>query len=338
MNKIIVTGGTGYIGSHVVVDLIGKGYTPIIIDNLSNSEKSVLDGIEKITGQKIDFYEVDICNEAEIQKVFESHDCLGVIHFAALKAVGESVEQPIRYYHNNITGLINIIQAMDKNNINNLIFSSSCTVYGQPEQLPVTEATPFLPPTSPYGHTKQLGEQIIENYIKANDNQHAISLRYFNPIGAHDSALIGELPIGVPNNLMPFITQTAVGLRECLSVFGNDYNTHDGTAIRDYIHVTDLANAHTLAMEKLLNKSIQKRYEYYNLGVGKGQSVLDVIHSFEKSTGESLNYKIVDRRPGDAEAIYANTEKANAELGWQALHTLDDMTSSAWKWQLALVK
>jgi UDP-glucose 4-epimerase len=337
MKKIIVTGGTGYIGSHVVVDLIEKGYTPIVIDNLSNSEKSVIEGIEKIANQKLDFYEVDICDEAGIQKVFDKHnDCLGIIHFAALKAVGESVEQPIKYYHNNITGLINIIQAMDRNNISHLIFSSSCTVYGQPEKLPVTESTPFLAPTSPYGHTKQLGEQIIENYIKANDSQHAISLRYFNPIGAHESALIGELPIGIPNNLMPYITQTAVGLRDCLNVFGNDYNTHDGTAIRDYIHVTDLAKAHTLAMEKLLDRTSQKRYDYYNLGVGKGQSVLDVIHSFERSTGESLNYKIVDRRPGDAEAIYANTEKANTELGWQAQYTLDDMTSSAWRWQLAL--
>jgi UDP-glucose 4-epimerase len=339
LKKVIVTGGTGYIGSHVVVDLVNKGYEPIIIDNLSNSERSVLDGIKKITGTEVEFAEIDLRNKVETLDFFKKHnDSVGVIHFAALKAVGESVEHPLKYYNNNLDSLINVLQGMGDNNISNLIFSSSCTVYGEPDALPVNELSPIKKPTSPYGHTKQMGEEIIQNYINSTTQKKAISLRYFNPIGAHESAHIGELPKGIPSNLMPYITQTAIGLRECLSVFGDDYNTHDGTAIRDYIHVCDLADAHIVALEKLLADNNQEHYQVYNLGLGKGYSVLDVIKSFESSTSQKLNYKIAARRAGDVSAIYADNTKATTELNWKANYSLDDMTSSAWKWQLKLNK
>ncbi len=337
MKKIIVTGGTGYIGSHVVVDLITKGYQPIIIDNLSNSERSVLEGIKKITDKDVEFADIDLCDREATLSFFEQHqDSIGVIHFAALKSVGESVEKPLKYYRNNLDSLINILQGMETYNIPNLIFSSSCTVYGEPDALPVTELSAIKPATSPYGHTKQMGEEIIMNFLKSNSNVKAISLRYFNPIGAHDSAYIGELPTGVPSNLMPYITQTAIGKRECLSVFGDDYKTHDGTALRDYIHVCDLADAHTMALEKIIGDSNSKNYDTYNLGVGTGYSVLDVIKSFERSTDQKLNYKIAPRRAGDVSAIYADNTKATKELGWKAKFSLDDMTSSAWKWEKSL--
>jgi UDP-glucose 4-epimerase len=337
MKKIIVTGGTGYIGSHVVVDLVYKGYEPIIVDNLSNSEKSVLKGIKKITQKDIEFAEIDLCDLKETLTFFEKHqDSIGVIHFAALKAVGESVEKPLKYYRNNIDSLINILQGMENYKVPNLIFSSSCTVYGEPDTLPVTELSAIKPATSPYGHTKQLGEEIIQNFITSNSNIKAISLRYFNPIGAHESAHIGEFPRGTPSNLMPYITQTAIGKRDCLSVFGDDYKTHDGTALRDYIHVCDLADAHTIALEKIIKDDSIKPYNTYNLGVGKGYSVLDVIQSFERSTGQKLNYKIAPRRAGDVSAIYADNSKAVNELGWQAQYSLDDMTASAWKWEKSL--
>ena len=337
MKKVIVTGGTGYIGSHVVVNLIEKGYQPLIIDNLSNSEKSVLDGIKNITGTEVEFIQLDLRNRQETLDFFQKHnDSIGVIHFAALKAVGESVEQPLKYYSNNLDGLINVLQGIDNAHISNIIFSSSCTVYGEPDNLPVNELSPIKEPSSPYGHTKQMGEDIIINYTKSTADKKAISLRYFNPIGAHDSGHIGELPKGIPSNLMPYITQTAIGRRECLSVFGDDYNTHDGTAIRDYIHVCDLADAHIVALEKLIIQNNQKPYEVYNLGVGTGYSVLDVIKSFESSTFQKLNYKIAPRRAGDVSAIYADNTKATTELKWKAQYSLDDMTSSAWKWELNL--
>ena len=337
MKKVIVTGGTGYIGSHVIVDLVQKGYKPVILDNLSNSEKSVLDGIEKIIDQKVQFAEIDICNKEGVLDFFRTHnDSVGVIHFAALKSVGESVDHPLKYYQNNITGLVNILEGMKANAIHNLIFSSSCTVYGEPDALPVTELSPIKPATSPYGHTKQIGEEIIQNYINSNPDAKAISLRYFNPIGAHESAHIGELPKGVPSNLMPYITQTAIGLRECLSVLGDDYKTHDGTAVRDYIHVCDLADAHTMALEKIMKASNQEAHSIYNLGVGTGYSVMDVIHSFERSSSQKLNYKIASRRAGDVSAIYADNTKVTDELGWIARFSLDDMTASAWKWEKSL--
>lgn len=334
--KILVTGGTGYIGSHTAVELQNSGHEVIIVDNLSNSDKKVLDGIENITGKRPEFEEFDLSEQDKTADFFKRHDDIeGIIHFAAYKAVGESVEKPLMYYRNNIFSLVNILQGMQDNNIPNLVFSSSCTVYGQPDELPVTEKAPIKKAESPYGNTKQISEEIIADTIKATKLK-AIALRYFNPIGAHETAIIGELPIGVPNNLMPFITQTAAGVREFLRVFGDDYNTPDGTAIRDYIHVVDLAKAHVVAVERMVEQKMKKDYEIFNLGTGKGYSVLEVIKSFERSTGEKLNYKIVGRRPGDVEQVYADTEFANKELGWKAEKGIDDMTSSAWSWQQAL--
>jgi UDP-glucose 4-epimerase len=331
--KILVTGGTGYIGSHTVVELQQKGFDVLILDNLSNSYLSVVDKIEKITGIRPGFELLDLKDNKKTAAFFNKNpDIAGIIHFAALKAVGESVEKPLEYYDNNILSLLNVLQGMKKHNINNFVFSSSCTVYGQPDELPVTEKAPIKKAWSPYGHTKQISEEIIENVSKASPIQ-SILLRYFNPIGAHDSALIGELPIGVPNNLVPFLTQTAIGKRECLNVYGKDYDTPDRTAIRDYIHVMDLAKAHVVAINRLIEKKNKSNPEIFNLGTGKGYSVLEIISSFEKTTGIKLKYKFSSRRPGDIEKVWADISFANAELGWKAEKNLDEMMLSAWNWE-----
>lgn len=334
--KILVTGGTGYIGSHTVVELQTKGYDVVVVDNLSNSHKNVLDQIEKITGKKPEFEEFDLTHKEKTSDFFKRHsDINGIIHFAAYKAVGESVANPLMYYRNNLVSLVNILEGMKANSIDNLVFSSSCTVYGQPEKLPVAEDAPIQKAMSPYGNTKQISEEVINDTSNVT-NVKAVLLRYFNPIGAHESALIGELPLGVPNNLVPFITQTAIGIRKELSVFGEDYHTPDGTAIRDYIHVVDLAKAHVIAVDRMINQNQKKKVEIFNLGTGNGFSVLEVINSFEKVSGEKLNYKIVDRRPGDVEKVYADTRFANDELGWKAQKSLDEMMLSAWNWEKAL--
>ena len=336
--KIVITGGAGFIGSHTVVALQEKGFEVIIIDDLSNSSIDVLDRIQTISGVKPVFYKTDICDYDRLDEIFKDNDdIIAVIHFAAFKAVGESVNDPLKYYRNNILGMVNVLEVMKKYEVNNFIFSSSATVYGQPDVLPATEETPVQHATSPYGNTKQINEEILSDTIKAQEGLKGISLRYFNPIGAHPSALIGELPIGTPNNLMPFVAQTAAGIHKELMVFGGDYNTPDGTAIRDYIHVVDLAQAHVVAMKRLLDEKNKSAYEVYNLGTGKGFSVLEVIKSFEKTSGKKLNYKIVDRREGDIEQIYASTLLANGELGWTAQLNLDEMTRSAWQWQLNLM-
>jgi len=334
--KILVTGGTGYIGSHTVVELQQKGYEVVIIDNLSNSTKEVIYSIEKITGILPEFHEIDMCDETLTKKFFSKNkDISGVIHFAAFKAVGESMAQPLKYYHNNLFSLINLLKCMNEQKNNNLVFSSSCTVYGQPDILPVKEDAPFKKAFSPYGHTKQICEEIIDRAARIYGLK-AISLRYFNPIGAHESALIGELPIGIPNNLVPFITQTAIGKRDYLRVFGNDYNTTDGTCIRDYIHVVDIAKAHVIAIERMLDNSSKSTYEIFNLGTGNGFTVLEVIQAFEKVSGMKLNYKFVDRRPGDIEKVWADTTYANKELGWKAEKGLEEMVLSAWEWEKKL--
>lgn len=331
--KIVVTGGLGFIGSHTVVELQNEGFEVIAIDNLSNSSLEVLTGIERITGKKPIFENIDLREKAAVQKFFATHtDISGVIHFAASKAVGESVENPLLYYENNISALIYMLQELTKLPSANFIFSSSCTVYGQAEKMPITEDAPIQTALSPYGNTKQIGEEIITDTSRVSA-LNAILLRYFNPIGAHESAEIGELPLGVPQNLVPFITQTAMGLRQELSVFGNDYPTSDGTAVRDYIHVVDVAKAHVIAMQRLLNKKNMDSVEIFNLGTGKGSSVLEVIQSFEKVTGQKLNYKIVGRREGDITEAYANTDKANTILGWKTTLNLDDSLKSAWKWE-----
>lgn len=331
--KILVTGGTGYIGSHTVVELQQKGYRVAIIDNLSNSNKEVIYSIEKITGILPEFHEFDLCDKKKTSDFFTNNrDIEAVIHFAAFKAVGESVEQPLKYYRNNLFSLINLLENMKEHEVNNLVFSSSCTVYGQPDTLPVNENAPFKKAFSPYGHTKQISEEIIENSCEKS-SIHAVSLRYFNPIGAHESALIGELPIGAPNNLVPYITQTAIGKREFLCVFGNDYNTPDGTCIRDYIHVVDIALAHISALERMMKKTGKSEYEIFNLGTGKGFSVINVINAFEKVSGQKLKYKFVDRRSGDIEKVWANTQLANKELGWKAERNLEDMMLSSWNWE-----
>jgi UDP-glucose 4-epimerase len=331
--KIVVTGGLGFIGSHTVVELQNEGFEVIAIDNLSNSSLEVLTGIERITGKKPIFENIDLREKAAVQKFFATHtDISGVIHFAASKAVGESVENPLLYYENNISALIYMLQELTKLPSANFIFSSSCTVYGQAEKMPITEDAPIQTALSPYGNTKQIGEEIITDTSRVSA-LNAILLRYFNPIGAHESAEIGELPLGVPQNLVPFITQTAMGLRQELSVFGNDYPTSDGTAVRDYIHVVDVAKAHVIAMQRLLNKKNMDSVEIFNLGTGKGSSVLEVIQSFEKVTGQKLNYKIVGRRDGDITEAYANTDKANTILGWKTTLNLDDSLKSAWKWE-----
>lgn len=336
MKKILVTGGTGYIGSHTVVELQKKGYQVIIVDNLSNSQIEVLENIAAITGIKPEYEQFDLADRTVTLGFFKRHkEIAAIIHFAAYKAVGESVEKPLKYYHNNLFSLVNILQGMIDNDIENIVFSSSCTVYGQPEKLPVNENAPVQMAMSPYGNTKQISEEIISDTIKSSSLK-AIALRYFNPIGAHETAKIGELPLGVPNNLVPFITQTAIGIRDQLKVFGDDYDTPDGTPIRDYIHVVDLAKAHVIAVDRMVEKQYKKNFEVFNLGTGNGYSVLEVINSFEKVTGLKLNYKIVDRRPGDVTEVWADTTFANKELGWKAEKGIDEMNASAWKWELAL--
>ncbi len=332
--KILVTGGLGFIGSHTVVELQNEGFEVVIIDNLSNSSVEVLDGITAITNLKPHFEKLDLKDKQDVKAFFEKHnDVAGVIHFAASKAVGESVNNPLMYYENNINTLVYVLQELTKLNKQNFIFSSSCTVYGQADELPITENAPVKPAESPYGNTKQIGEEIIRDTCKVNESLNSIALRYFNPIGAHPSAEIGELPIGVPQNLVPFITQTAVGLREQLSVFGGDYPTSDGTCVRDYIHVVDLAKAHVVALQRLLENKNTSDFEVFNLGTGTGSSVLEAIQSFEKVSGEKLKYQIVDRREGDVVSAYAETTKANDVLGWTTELTLDDAMSSAWKWE-----
>ena len=330
---ILVTGGLGFIGSHTVVELQNEGFDVIAIDNLSNSSISVLTGIEKITGKKPIFEQIDLRDKKAVRSFFEKYpNIAGIIHFAASKAVGESVENPLLYYENNIHSLVYILQELQQKDTANLIFSSSCTVYGQSETMPISENAPIQPAISPYGNTKQIGEEIISETCKVT-NINAILLRYFNPIGSHPSAEIGELPIGTPQNLVPYITQTGIGLREQLSVYGNDYDTADGTCIRDYIHVVDLAKAHVIALKRLLNKKNIDKVEIFNLGTGTGSSVLEVITTFEKISGQPLNYKIVDRREGDVVSAYANTEKANNVLGWTAQSTLEQALESAWLWE-----
>lgn len=336
--KILVTGGLGFIGSHTVVELQNEGFEVVIVDNLSNSSIEVLDGIERITNQRPLFENIDLRDKKSVQDFFAKHnDVNGVIHFAASKAVGESVENPLLYYENNINALVYILQELQAKSKANFIFSSSCTVYGQAETMPITENAPVQEAMSPYGNTKQIGEEIISDVAKVS-NINAILLRYFNPIGAHSSAEIGELPLGVPQNLVPFITQTAIGLRKELSVFGNDYPTHDGTAIRDYIHVVDLAKAHVVALQRLIDDKNSDKVETFNIGTGKGSSVLEVITAFEKVSNQKLPYKIVGRREGDITEAYANTDKANQVLGWQAQSTLEDALASAWKWEQKIRK
>ena len=338
MSRVLLTGAPGYIGSHVAVELVNAGYDVIGVDNFSNSTPKVLDGIEKIIGKKIDFMEVDCTDYNAFEKVFEQYpDIEAAIHFAAYKAVGESVAEPIKYYRNNLDSLVNLIELMTlKAKGANVVFSSSATVYGQPadDELPIKESTPLQPATSPYGRTKQIAEDILQDCVRAYANFNATALRYFNPIGAHPTAHIGELPNGVPNNLVPFITQTAAGIRECLSVFGNDYNTPDGSCIRDYIYVVDLAKAHVKAVDKMLQEGI--RWNVFNLGTGKGLSVLELVNAFIKATGVNLNYRIAERRPGDVEQCWANPAKANAELGWSADTPREEVLLSAWKWQQRL--
>ncbi|UMY66747.1 MULTISPECIES: UDP-glucose 4-epimerase GalE [unclassified Flavobacterium] len=329
---ILVTGGLGFIGSHTVVALQEKGFDVIIVDNLSNSSETVLDGIQSITGRRPVFEQLDLRDKAAVKALFERHDISGIIHFAASKAVGESVEKPLLYYENNVGALVYLLQELTQKETAPFIFSSSCTVYGQATRMPITEDAPVQPALSPYGNTKQIGEEIIRDTAKAT-HLNAILLRYFNPIGAHPSAAIGELPLGVPQNLVPFITQTAMGLRAELSVFGNDYPTSDGTCVRDYIHVVDLAEAHVTALQRLLEKHNTEKVEVFNLGTGKGSSVLEVIQSFETVSGKKLPYKIVPRREGDVTEAYADTSKARDVLGWTARHSLDEAIASAWQWE-----
>ena len=335
--QVLVTGGTGYIGSHTVVELQAVGFDVVIIDDLSNSSAEVVDNIEKISGIRPAFEEFNLLDSVKLEAFFEKYSKIeAIIHFAAFKAVGESVAKPLAYYRNNLVSLMNILDCMSKYKIPNLVFSSSCTVYGQPDQLPVTEDTPKKDAESPYGNTKAIAEEVLRDVVKVTPDVKVIALRYFNPVGAHPSALIGELPSGVPNNLVPFITQTAAGIRQQLSVFGNDYNTPDGSCIRDYINVVDLAKAHVVAINRLLNNSNADRYEYFNIGTGTGASVLEVVNTFEEATGVKVNYKIVDRRAGDIEKIYADTTRANTVLGWKAETSLYDTLLSAWNWEKKL--
>lgn len=331
---ILVTGGTGYIGSHTSVELIEQGFDVIIIDNLYNSEAVVVDRIQKITGVRPHLEVLDLCDAGKLDAFIQKNkDISAVIHFAAYKAVGESVEKPLDYYRNNLLSLVNLLDVMKRYGIGDLVFSSSCTVYGQPEKLPVTEDAPLQPATSPYGNTKVVGETIIRDTTCSDKNIRAISLRYFNPIGAHPSALIGEMPRGVPENLVPYLTQTGYGVREELKVFGNDYDTPDGSCVRDYLHVVDLAKAHVVAIRRLLERKNKENYEVFNLGTGIGVSVLEAIKSFERVAGIKLKYRIVGRRPGDIEKIWADPSFANEELGWKTLSTLDEAMKTAWDWE-----
>ena len=333
MKKILVTGGLGFIGSHTVVELQNAGFKVVIIDDLSNTSINVLENIANITGTKPEFHQLDLRIKSDVTSFFKNIIIDGIIHFAAFKAVGESVQKPLDYYENNIGSLVYLLQEMKNRNLDNFIFSSSCTGYGQADELPITENSPTKSAESPYGNTKQVGEEIIKESCKAY-NLNAIALRYFNPIGGHESIKIGELPLGVPQNLIPFITQTAAGIRKELSVFGDDYDTIDGTAVRDYIHVVDLAKAHIAALQRLINKKNKANFEFFNVGTGKGSSVLEVIKSFEKISGKPLNYKIVGKREGDITAAYADTTKANKELNWKTEKSLEEALESAWKWQL----
>ena len=335
--QILVTGGTGYIGSHTVVELQNSGFDVVIVDNLSNSKIEVLDNIEKITGIRPQFEKFDLADEKLTDEFFRKYtDVEAVIHFAAYKAVGESVQKPLMYYRNNLNSLMNILAGMKDHGVKHMVFSSSCTVYGQPDELPVTEETPRKEAESPYGNTKAVSEDIMRDMAKVNEELNLIALRYFNPIGAHESALIGELPVGVPNNLVPYITQTAAGIREELSIFGDDYDTPDGTAIRDFINVVDLAKAHVVAINRLLDGKNKKNYEYFNVGTGEGVSVMQLVKTFIKVTGVDLKYKIVGRREGDIEKIWADTSYANKELGWKAEKTLEETLLSAWNWEKRL--
>ena len=331
---ILVTGGTGYIGSHTVVELQQAGFEAVIIDNFSNSDKNVIDGITRITGIRPHFEQVDCLDCEKLSDVFKKHPNIkAVIHFAASKAVGESVQKPLLYYRNNLQSLLNVIEIMMAHDVQPLVFSSSCTVYGQPDVLPVTEDAPVKPALSPYGNTKQIGEEIIRDTAHSGAPLKSILLRYFNPIGAHPSAEIGELPNGVPQNLVPFITQTAIGLRPALQVFGNDYNTPDGSCIRDYINVVDLAKAHVVAIQRLLQEKNDTPVETFNIGTGRGLSVLEIVHAFQKVTGVTLSYRIAARREGDIEQVWADPHKANAVLGWTAKETIEDTLHSAWRWE-----
>lgn len=335
--KILVTGGTGYIGSHTVVELQQAGYEVVIIDNLSNSNAEVIDGIVKITGIRPTFEKIDLVDMDALKDVLNRHKGIdGIIHFAASKAVGESVQKPLLYYKNNLVSLTNLLELMPEHNIKGIVFSSSCTVYGEPDQNPIDENAPIKPATSPYGNTKQINEEIINDFVHSGAPIKSIILRYFNPIGAHPSGEIGELPLGVPQNLVPFITQTGMGIREQLSVFGDDYDTPDGSCIRDFINVVDLSKAHVIAIERMLENKSDEKVEIFNLGTGIGLSVLELISVFEKVSGKSLNYKIAPRREGDIEKIWAQADKANNVLGWKANETIDDTMASAWKWQQKL--
>jgi UDP-glucose 4-epimerase len=335
--KILVTGGTGYIGSHTVVELQNAGYEVVIVDNLSNSNADVLEGITKISGVRPKFEHID-CNDIEaLTNVFKRHRHIdGIIHFAASKAVGESVQKPLMYYKNNLVSLINLLELMPQFDVSGIVFSSSCTVYGEPDGNPIDENAPIKPATSPYGNTKQINEEIIQDYVHSGVPIKSIILRYFNPIGSHPTAEIGELPIGVPQNLVPYITQTGIKVRKQLSVFGDDYDTPDGSCIRDFINVVDLAKAHVIAVERMLEKKSEEKVEIFNLGTGVGVSVLELINVFEKVSGEKLNYKIVGRREGDIEKIWANPDRANNVLGWKAEASIEDTMASAWKWQQKL--
>ena len=330
---VLVSGGAGYIGSHTAVELIGAGYDVVIVDNLSNSDMDAVEGVRRITGVEVPFEKADCCDRDAFRKVFEKYDFDSVIHFAASKAVNESVRKPLEYYGNNLTSFMNVISLMREFGRRNIVFSSSCTVYGEPDRQPVTERTPRKPATSPYGNTKQMCEDILRDSLAAYEGMKGIALRYFNPIGAHPSALIGELPRGVPQNLVPYITQTAAGLRECLSIFGDDYDTPDGTCLRDYIDVVDLAKAHVAAVDRMTQRRMKEAYEIFNIGTGTPVSVLELVKGFERANGLTLNYKIVGRRAGDVKAVWADTQRANKELGWKAERPLEETLRSAWAWE-----
>ena len=330
---VLISGGAGYIGSHTAVELIGAGYDVVIVDNLSNSDMDAVEGVRRITGVEVPFEKADCCDRDAFRKVFEKYDFDSVIHFAASKAVGESVGKPLEYYRNNLVSFMNVIDLMREFGRHNIVFSSSCTVYGEADKLPVTEQTPRKPATSPYGNTKQMCEDILRDSLAAYDGMKGIALRYFNPIGAHPSALIGELPRGVPQNLVPYITQTAAGLRECLSIFGDDYDTPDGTCLRDYIDVVDLAKAHVAAVDRMTQRRMKEAYEIFNIGTGTPVSVLELVKGFERANGLTLNYKIVGRRAGDVKAVWADTQRANKELGWKAERPLEETLRSAWVWE-----
>jgi len=333
--NILVTGGTGYIGSHTAVELARQGFNPILIDNLSNSREDVIHSIEKITGKPVQFFNIDLCHKSELAKFFSAYDIKATIHFAAFKAVGESVQDPLKYYRNNILSLINLLEIYKERKLDNFVFSSSCSVYGESEQQPVNENSKLGKAESPYGYTKQIGENILADVVAVSSFR-GCALRYFNPAGAHDSAMIGEYPLQSPTNLVPVITQTAAGLRDALTVFGDDYNTPDGTCIRDYVHVMDIAEAHVCAISRLINKKHRESFEIFNLGTGKGNSVLEVIRNFEKVSGQKLNYRTGPRRSGDVEQVWADTNKANSELGWKSSRNIEDIMRSAWAWELHL--